>query len=213
MQSHTCFYQQIAVYCHFKWLFLAVLFLLLILQWLPVYITGAYLVYKCSSVMQLRKQSVSVSLIVVLGCKQRQSLVFQALQQHSQSQLNPTQPPSCPTLAKVSIPLSSVLPSFSLMAYLMIINPESNRDRPVRDWWPRRLATPVLLQGSQLPNYGQILLPRSPACWCQRQTQVLPSGLGVLYRATLWPQPLIALIIPFKAGCCKGASCIPFCPN
>lgn len=142
-----------------------------------------------------------------------QTVVFPVPQQHNQSQLNLTQPPSCPTLAKVSIPSSSVLPSFSLMAYLMIINPESNRDRPVRDWWPRPPATPVLLQGSQLPNHGQIWLPWSPACWCQRQTQVLPSGLGVLYRATLWPQPLIALIIPVKAGCCKEASCGPFCPN
>ena len=99
------------------------------------------------------------------------------------------------------------------MAYLTIINPESYRDRPVRDWWPRRHATPVLLQGSQLPNHGQIWLPWSPACWCQRQTQVLPSGLGVLYRATLWPQPLITLIIPVKAGCCKGGTLqVPFVP-
>lgn len=95
----------------------------------------------------------------------------------------------------------------------MIINPESYRDVPVRDWWPRRPATPVLPQGSQLPNHGQIWLPRSHACWCQRQTRVLPCGLGVLYRATLWPQPLITLIIPLKAGCSEGPSRGPFCPN
>lgn len=41
----------------------------------------------------------------------------------------------------------------------MIINPESYRDRRARDWWPHRPATPVLLQGSQLPNHGQIWLP------------------------------------------------------
>lgn len=108
-----------------------------------------------------------------------------ATQQRHRSQCGLSRMPSCS--AKVSISSSSALPSLFLIAYLTIINPESNRERPVRDWWPRWPATPVLPQGSQLPNRGQIWLPWSRACWCQRQTRVLPSGRGVQGRATLWP--------------------------
>lgn len=89
-----------------------------------------------------------------------------------------------------------MLPSFSLMAYLMIINPESYRDRPGRDWWPHRSATPVLLQSSQLPNHGQIWAHRvgvkgkhesSPVAWVFHIGQLCDHNLWLHHFTQCWP--------------------------
>lgn len=134
---------------------------------------------------------------------------FQRCGDAAESQLDPTGPPSCLTPAKVSIPSSCALPSFPLMTYLTIINPESNRDEP-----GERLMAPsarYTCSAARLPatKLWPNRRPRSPVS--KINTAPSPVALGALHGGdAVTRSTATALIMLLKAGRRGPSFVVPF---
>lgn len=122
----------------------------------------------------------------------------------SKGQLEPTELPSCLALAKVSIPSSCALPSFPLMTYLTIINPESNGDEP-----GERLMAPSARYTCSATKLWPNRRPRSPMSKINTAPSPVASG-DVHGGDAATCSPTTTLIMRFIGGGKRRPSFAPF---